>query len=139
MALVVAASLSVPGVTAQIAFAEVGGSSVETAASYRLGRTLRYGMWGPDVERLQTLLGVRPDGSFRMSTLRAVWRFERRRGIPVNGTISPHAWSLLGNEVRGRDGDRCCGSATTGPPSQRCSDGSDFPKQAGSTMPRPRR
>jgi len=101
----VAASLSVPAVTAQVAFAQTGVSSVETAASYRLGRTLRYGMWGPDVERLQMVLGVRPDGSFRMSTLRAVWRFERRRGIPVNGTISPHAWSLLGNEVRGRVGD----------------------------------
>ena len=88
-----------------VAFAKGADSPVETAASYRIGRTLRYGSWGPDVERLQVLLGVMPDGSFRLSTLRAVWRFERRRGIPVNGTISPHAWALLGDEVRGRDGD----------------------------------
>ena len=101
----VTASISLPGVRAEGAFAEGRKTPIEQAASYRLGTTLRYGMWGSDVERLQVLLGLEPDGSFRLSTLRAVWRFERRRGLPVNGTISPHDWVLLSAEVHGRDGE----------------------------------
>jgi cell wall-associated NlpC family hydrolase len=100
----VPASTSLLGARAEAAFAEGRQTPIERAASYRLGTTLHYGMWGSDVERLQVVLGLEPDGSFRLSTLRAVWRFERRRGLPVNGTISPHAWVLLCAEVHGRDG-----------------------------------
>ena len=111
----VPASISLLGVRAEAAVAEGRQTPIEKAASYRLGTTLHYGTWGSDVERLQVLLGVEPDGSFRLSTLRAVWRFERRRGLPVNGTISPHDWLLLCAEVHGRDGELVLREGDQGP------------------------
>jgi len=117
MLVAVAASISLLGVRAEAAFAEgrQTPTPIERAASYRLGTTLKYGMWGSEVERLQLVLGLEPDGSFRMSTLRAVWRFERRRGVPVNGTISPHDWVLLCAEVHGRDGEQVLRYGDQGP------------------------
>jgi peptidoglycan hydrolase-like protein with peptidoglycan-binding domain len=112
---VAGAAVSTPAITAQAALAQGRQTPLEAAASYRLGRTLRYGMWGSDVIRLQVLLGVEPDGSFRVTTLRAVWRFERRRGLPVNGTVSPHAWALLRSEVRGHPGDPVIRLGDAGP------------------------
>ncbi len=111
----VPASIWLLGVRAEAAFAEGRQTPIEKAAGYRLGTTLRYGMWGSGVERLQVLLGLEPDGSFRLSTLRAVWRFERRRGLPVNGTISPHDWVLLCAEVHGRDGELVLREGDRGP------------------------
>jgi cell wall-associated NlpC family hydrolase len=111
----VPASIWLLGVRAEAAFAEGRQTPIEKAASYRLGTTLRYGMWGSGVERLQVLLGLEPDGSFRLSTLRAVWRFERRRGLPVNGTIAPRDWALLCAEVHGRDGELVLREGDRGP------------------------
>jgi peptidoglycan hydrolase-like protein with peptidoglycan-binding domain len=111
----VPAGISLLGASTEVAFAEGRQTPIEKAASYRLGTTLHYGMWGPDVERLQVLLGLEPDGSFRRSTLGAVWRFERRRGLPVNGTISPHDWVLLCAEVHGRDGELVLRDGDQGP------------------------
>ena len=58
----VPAGISLLGPSTEAALAEGRQTPIEKAARYRLGTTLHYGMWGPDVERLQTLLGVRPDG-----------------------------------------------------------------------------
>jgi cell wall-associated NlpC family hydrolase len=101
---VAAAALTAPAVSAPSA-AAAERHDLESVASYRLSRTLRYGMWGPDVERLQIALGVTADGAFRMPTLRAVRRFERRRGIPLDGTVSPRVWQLIAAEAIGGDGE----------------------------------
>ena len=55
--------------------------------------------------RLQQLLGVDRDGRFDRSTLIAVRRFERRRTLPLDGTVTPVVWEMLRVEVSGRHGD----------------------------------
>jgi peptidoglycan hydrolase-like protein with peptidoglycan-binding domain len=103
--LVAAGAASAPAVTAQKALADTAGSPVQSAAEYPLARTLRYGSWGADVIRLQQLLGVTQDGRFDRATLIAVRRVERRRDLPLDGTVTPALWEMLRVEVAGRDGD----------------------------------
>lgn len=65
------------------------------AGTLALGRrTLRRGMEGRDVRRLQDLLTdmgvpVPADGEFGRRTERAVRRYERREGLRVDGVVSP--------------------------------------------------
>jgi cell wall-associated NlpC family hydrolase len=103
--LVAAGAATAPAVTAQKALADTAGSPVQSAAGYPLARTLRYGSWGADVIRLQQLLGVTQDGRFDRATLIAVRRVERRRDLPLDGTVTPALWEMLRVEVDGRDAD----------------------------------
>ncbi len=65
------------------------------------GRTLRYGMHGADVRRLQRRLaqlryypGPR-DGGFGIDTLEALWAFQEVQRIPATGQVGPRtAWRL---------------------------------------------
>ena len=64
-------------------------------------RTLRYGMRGADVRRLQDRLAAlryypgRRDGHFGTDTLEAVWAFEEVQRIPVTGAIGSRTnWRL---------------------------------------------
>jgi peptidoglycan hydrolase-like protein with peptidoglycan-binding domain len=98
------AGVGAPALTAEAALAQTR-SQIARSSDYRLGRTLRYGMWGPDVERLQMVLGVRADGAFRQTTLTAVWRAERRHGLRADGTVTPRLWQILVGEARGATGD----------------------------------
>lgn len=65
-------------------------------------RTVRLGDRGTDVLQLQQLLntaGVNagsPDGNFGLTTLAAVERFQRDRGLTVDGVVGPSTWSALG-------------------------------------------
>ncbi|MEM9447991.1 MAG: peptidoglycan-binding protein [Cyanobacteria bacterium P01_E01_bin.6] len=65
-------------------------------------RTVRLGDRGSDVLQLQQLLntvGVNagiPDGNFGLTTLAAVERFQRDRGLTVDGVVGSSTWSALG-------------------------------------------
>ena len=58
-------------------------------------RTLRYGMSGRDVARVQRRLGVDADGIFGPITRRAVRTFQRRHRLTVSGVVGPRTWTEL--------------------------------------------
>ena len=92
-----------------------------TAAAAKAGkrardvRILRLGVDGHDVSHLQRLLGVRADGRFGESTLRAVRRFQAEHGLLVDGQVGPHTWAALEAEWRGFAGERVLRKGSTGP------------------------
>ena len=58
---------------------------------------LKKGHRGPPVAKVQRKLGVRPaDGDFGPITERAVKRFQRRRGLAVDGIVGPATRRALG-------------------------------------------
>jgi peptidoglycan hydrolase-like protein with peptidoglycan-binding domain len=71
------------------------------AAAARLGaRVLKRGMRGADVRALQELLAqagvpTTADGSFGPTTLRNVKRFQRERGLTVDGIVGPQVVAAL--------------------------------------------
>lgn len=67
---------------------------VAPAAS--LSRVLRHGTKGEDVKAAQQRLGVRVNGIFDRTTLRAVDAFQRRHGLLVDGVIGPRTAVALG-------------------------------------------
>jgi cell wall-associated NlpC family hydrolase len=83
----------------------------EHQASARAGarrvhpRILRVGDAGPDVVRIQRMLGVSPDGVFGHMTLRAVRRFQMAHGLLVDGEVGPHTRAALADEDRGSAGE----------------------------------
>jgi peptidoglycan hydrolase-like protein with peptidoglycan-binding domain len=66
------------------------------------GPTLRLGLTGSDVRRLQRVLVqiklldfTRINGSFTAETERAVTAFQQGNGLTVDGVVGPHTWSAL--------------------------------------------
>ena len=58
--------------------------------------TLRIGSQGPEVERLQKLLNVKPpDGDFGPRTYDAVRDFQRGQGLVADGAVGPRTWDAL--------------------------------------------
>lgn len=58
--------------------------------------TLRMGSRGPEVERLQKLLNVKPvDGDFGPKTAAAVRQFQQGHGLVADGVVGPRTWDAL--------------------------------------------
>jgi zinc D-Ala-D-Ala carboxypeptidase len=99
--LAVAAALAVAGLT----FADVAGpaSVAHADACYTWGRTLRRGMSGGDVTKLQIRIAGYPgsggvlaiDGAFGPGTEAALRRFQSAYGLGVDGIAGPQTYSKL--------------------------------------------
>ena len=57
--------------------------------------TLREGMQGQDVKRLQTMLGISADGQFGPKTTAAVKAIQKLKGLVVDGIAGPATWAAL--------------------------------------------
>jgi putative chitinase len=75
----------------------LGGKSIPTAAPKKAtpdtkstaARTLRSGMQGEDVKRMQKALGVDADGVFGPGTAAAVKKWQRANGLEADGIVGP--------------------------------------------------
>lgn len=71
---------------------------IETVANVfkpQFKRVLRYGMKGGDVKSLQTLLGIKVDGSFGVKTLEAVKAFQKQKGLIIDGIVGANTIGAL--------------------------------------------
>ena len=64
-------------------------ASRSKAASSGSVRTLRRGMKGDDVKRMQKVLGVTADGDFGFGTAEAVKKWQRANGLTPDGIVGP--------------------------------------------------
>lgn len=55
---------------------------------------------GPEVERLQTLLGIEPDGDFGPATKKAVIAFQKANKLVPDGAVGPYTWDALERTVK---------------------------------------
>ncbi len=62
---------------------------------------LRVGSTGPDVARVQTALGITPDGIFGPETDAAVRAFQSRSGLKTDGVVGPTTWRGLFSATSG--------------------------------------
>jgi cell wall-associated NlpC family hydrolase len=111
--LAVAATAVGANATGFAAPAQAAGAKSRSRAHPR--RILRLGASGPEVIHLQRLLGVRADGDFGPSTLRAVRRFQAAHDLLVDGQVGPHTWAALAAEWRGVAGETVLREGDTGP------------------------
>ena len=58
-------------------------------------QTLHIGMSGPDVVKLQTILGITADGKFGPNTLKAVETFQSLHGLVPDGVVGPKTMAAL--------------------------------------------
>lgn len=58
-------------------------------------QTLQYGMQGPAVSAIQSLLGVQPTGNFLSQTRTAVKAFQAANGLTVDGIVGPETMAAL--------------------------------------------
>jgi peptidoglycan DL-endopeptidase CwlO len=84
-------------------FAASAGAAGNTRVATRTHqqRILRLHATGPDVARLQRLLGVNVDGVFGKHTLAAVKAFQHAHGLLVDGQVGVHTWAALNAENQG--------------------------------------
>lgn len=85
-------------------------SSLVPAETVPLNRTLKTGMKGDDVLRVQQRLAKLhfdpgpQDGEFGQNTVQAVWAFEKLvMGVPrerASGEVTPSTWSIMQSEVK---------------------------------------
>ena len=92
--------------TAFAGAAKASGSHRRAAARTLNHRILKVNTTGPDVARLQRLLGVPVDGMFGRGTLRAVKRFQHEHGLLVDGQVGPKTRDAIAAEDRGTPGEQ---------------------------------
>jgi peptidoglycan hydrolase-like protein with peptidoglycan-binding domain len=68
-------------------------SSASLPAAYA---TLREGMTGPVVQKLQVALGEPTSGTFSPSLTFAVKQFQSSHGLTPDGVVGPMTWAKLG-------------------------------------------
>src|SRR4051795_8526023 len=103
-AAVSAAMVVSPSAAAFAAAGSGGGSGSNVAAASSANRAiapsapahyLRVGSQGPDVVRIQGVLGQTPDGIFGPRTDAAVRIFQARNGLASDGIVGPHTWGVV--------------------------------------------
>jgi peptidoglycan hydrolase-like protein with peptidoglycan-binding domain len=57
--------------------------------------TLKLGDSGPDVEFVQSILGLPVDGYFDSSTEAAVQAFQKTFALPAGGIVDQETWAML--------------------------------------------
>jgi putative chitinase len=81
----------------------LGGKSIPTAAPKKAtsetkptaARTLRRGMEGEDVKRMQKALGLDADGVFGPGTVTAVKKWQRANGLEADGIVGPRTQAKM--------------------------------------------
>jgi putative chitinase len=80
----------------------LGGASVSapqksesTSSNSSAARTLRRGMKGDDVARMQKALGVAADGDFGPGTLAVVKKWQRANGLEPDGIVGPRTQAKM--------------------------------------------
>lgn len=68
---------------------EVPAPAPKAAPKAAAARTLRKGMQGDDVKRMQEVLGVAADGDFGFGTLTAVKKWQKLNGLAADGIVGP--------------------------------------------------
>ena len=89
--------LSPDGVAGPATWAALGAGRAPAPAATPPGGTptLREGASGPDVVRLQRLLGISADGGFGPQTRAAVQAFQQAARLAVDGVVGPATWRAL--------------------------------------------
>lgn len=67
----------------------------DTRASSSSARTLRRGMSGNDVKRVQQVLGITVDGVFGFGTASAVKKWQRDNGLVADGIVGPNTQAKM--------------------------------------------
>lgn len=98
--------------------------------------TLRMGSTGPEVERLQKLLNVKPaDGDFGPKTLAAVKEYQKSHGLVADGVVGPATWKSIESSgsganpggTGGGDGSHPSGGSSTPTGGDSAPSGADGP------------
>lgn len=55
----------------------------------------KYGSRGDAVKKIQTRLGLSPDGVFGQNTKNAVIRFQKSNRLKPDGIVGPNTWNLM--------------------------------------------
>lgn len=67
----------------------MGGKSLPKKKATSGTRTLRKGMQGDDVKKMQKALGVAADGDFGFGTQTAVKKWQTKNGLVADGIVGP--------------------------------------------------
>jgi peptidoglycan hydrolase-like protein with peptidoglycan-binding domain len=73
----------------------MGGKIPEAPKTTTTLRTLRKGMKGDDVARMQKVLGVTADGDFGFGTQTAVKKWQNNNGLTADGIVGPATQSKM--------------------------------------------
>ena len=89
--------LAIAAVAVAVAVAVPAQADADAGATASGARVFKLGSKGPTVRRIQRRLGVRPvSGRFGRATKRKVKRFQRRRGLAVDGVVGPATLRAMG-------------------------------------------
>ena len=91
----VALAATTVGLVAPAAPALAAPVAARTTTAAHVPATLHWHDHGPSVARVQRILGLKVTGTFDLTTLRAVERFQRAHHIRATGNVGPLTWAAL--------------------------------------------